>query len=78
MRTLAVVTTGRRMARIILAVTSMASAMLLARRMIGMRDEKLVNEFVAFSDGMMGKLLDLYNCDDWGCGWVELDRKSVV
>ena len=53
------------------AVTSTASAKPLARRMIGMRDEKLVNEFVAFSEEMMGKLLDLYNCDNWGCGWVE-------
>ena len=36
-----------------------------------MNNEKLANELVAFSDEMMGKLLDLYNCDDWGCGWVE-------
>ena len=66
-----VATSGRMKMRIIPVTILMASARRPVRRMIGMRDEKLVNEFVTFSDEMLGKLLDLYNCDDWGCGWVE-------
>lgn len=33
--------------------------------------DELLQQLSTTSDEFMSQLLDIYNCQDWGCSWVE-------
>ena len=39
--------------------------------------ETLGRDLQAVCDDYMSELLDLYNCRDWGMGWVEFLEKAT-
>ncbi len=39
--------------------------------------ETLGRELQVICDNYMDELLDLYNCQDWGMGWVEFLEKAT-